>query len=100
MDKLHEIYVDTCQSSCEFVNDKVQADECREKFCPTYVSHLLTGVSDPNVKPSLASTEQREVVEFCATWMLRLLEEFNWRYHVRVNFDECVCAAGQDCLVK
>ena len=100
MDKRHEIYVDTCQSSCEFVNDKAQAEECQEKFCPTYVTYLLTGVGDLNVKPSLASTEQREVVQFCAAWILRLLEELTWRYQIRVNFDECVCAAGQDCLVK
>ncbi|CAF1086607.1 unnamed protein product [Adineta steineri] len=96
----HEIYLDTCQMSCGLVNNDEQAQECREKFCPNYVTYLLTGVSDPDAKPSLVSTHRKEVANFCATWILHLIEQFGWQYRFQLNQKECLCAAGKECLVK
>lgn len=95
-----EIYLDTCQASCGIVNNNDQAQECREKFCSTYVEYLVSGYVDPNAKPSLASTNSKEVAEFCATWLVHLIEQFGWQNRFRLNLKECICAAGKDCLVK
>ncbi|CAF0907734.1 unnamed protein product [Rotaria sordida] len=99
-DELQEIYVDACQLSCGLVNNNHEADGCREKFCPNYVNYLLTGFTIPDSPPSLASTNQKEVEKFCATWMLHLLEEFGWQRRIHLNLKDCTCAAGTDCLVK
>ncbi|CAF1215249.1 unnamed protein product [Rotaria sp. Silwood1] len=95
-----EIYLDTCQMSCGSVSNHDEAEECREKFCPNYVSYLLTGLTDINSKPSLASTHHKEVVDFCATWIVRLIEQVGWKNRIQLNLNECICAAGKDCLVK
>jgi hypothetical protein len=100
MDELQELYVDTCQSSCGLVTNDEQAQDCREKFCPNYSSYLLTGVTIPGSSPSLASNHGKEVAEFCAMWMINLLNELGWYRRIHLNLKECVCAAGKDCLVK
>jgi hypothetical protein len=99
-DERQEIYLDTCQISCGLVSNNDEAQECREKFCPNYVNYLLTGYTDIDAKPSLASSHQKEVAGFCATWLVHLLEQFNWNYRVRFNLKECMCAAGKNCLLK
>ncbi len=86
--------------SCGFVSDHGEAQECRERFCPNYVDYLLTGYTAANTKPSLASTHHKEVAEFCATWLVHLIEQLGWQNRVRLNLKECICAAGKDCLVK
>jgi hypothetical protein len=100
MNELEEIYVDTCQASCGLVTNEEQAQECREKFCPNYSSYLLTGVTIPGSSPSLASNHGKEVSEFCAMWMVNLINELGWHRRIRLNLKECICAAGKDCLVK
>lgn len=82
------------------VTDAEEADECRDKFCPNYVNYLLTGVTDANAKPTLASTNHKEVAEFCATWIVRLIENIGWQNRIPMNLNKCMCAAGKDCLVK
>ncbi len=99
-DEREETYLDTCQISCGLVSNNEEAKECRENFCPNYVGYLLTGYTDKNAKPSLASTNRKEVAEFCATWLVHLIDQFGWQYRVRINLKECICAAGKDCLVK
>lgn len=99
-DERQEIYLDTCQTSCGLVSNNDEAQECRQKFCPTYVNYLLAGYTDTDSKPSLASSHRKEVSEFCATWLVQLIEQFGWQYRVRLNLKECICAAGKDCLVK
>ncbi len=99
-DELHEIYLDTCQMSCGLVGNNDEAQECREKFCPKYVNYLLTGYIDRDSKPSLASSHRKEVAEFCATWLVHLIEQLGWQNRVRLNLKQCACAAGKDCLVK
>ncbi len=86
--------------SCGIVNNNDEAQECREKFCPNYASYLTTGIADPNAKLSLASTHSKEVADFCATWLVHLLEQFGWHNRFRFHLKECICAAGKDCLVK
>ena len=98
-DDLQEIYVDTCQSSCNLVKDNDEAQDCRDKFCPNYASYLLTGVTNPNSPPSLASSHQKEVQKFCAMWMVHLIEELGWQRRIHLNLKECNCAAGKDCMV-
>ncbi len=100
VDQRHEIYLDTCQMSCGIVNNNDEAHECREKFCPNYSLYLATGVADPDSKPSLASSHRKEVAEFCATWLVHLIEQFGWNFRFRFTLQECICAAGKDCLVK
>ena len=99
-DELHEIYVGTCQLSCSLVTNKNEAHECREDFCPNYVSYLLTGSTIPGSSASLASSRNKEVAKFCAAWMIHLIEELGWQRRVRLNLRQCTCAAGNDCLVK
>ncbi|UJR22147.1 hypothetical protein I4U23_025211 [Adineta vaga] len=99
-EELQEIYFETCEISCGVVSNSDEAYECRQKFCPTYVNYLVTGVTDPDVKPSLASSHPKEVGDFCATWLIHLIEQFGWNYRFRLNMKECTCAAGKDCLVK
>jgi hypothetical protein len=82
------------------VSNSEEAQECRDKFCPNYSSYLLTGVTIPNSSPSLASSHHKEVAEFCATWMIYLIQELGWQRRNRLNLKECTCAAGKDCLVK
>ena len=98
--ELEELYLDTCQASCGLVKSEEQAQECREKFCPNYSNYLMTGVPLADASPSLASNEGKEVREFCATWMLHLINELGWHRRIRLNLKECICAAGKDCLVK
>lgn len=100
MDERQLIYVDTCQTSCGLVSNNAEQEECRENFCPTYVHYLITGVAQVEIKPSLASTNQREVVDFCAMWVVHLIEQMGWQNRIKLNLKECVCAAGKDCLVK
>ncbi len=95
-----EMYLDTCQSSCALVSNDDEAQECHDKFCPNYVNYLLTGYVDKDSKPSLASSHRKEAAEFCATWLVRLIEQLGWQNRVRLNLKECICAAGKDCLVK
>ena len=99
-EELQEIYVDTCQFSCGLVNNDDEAHECREKFCPNYTSYLLTGVTNPDASPSFVSSHQKEVAEFCATWMVHLINEIGWQRRIHLNLKECNCAAGKNCLVK
>ena len=99
-EELQEIYVDTCQSSCSLVSNNEEAQECREKFCPNYASYLLTGFTLPDSSPSIASSHRKEVADFCATWMIHLIQELGWQRRIRLNLKECTCAAGKDCLVK
>jgi len=99
-EELQELYVDTCQSSCSWVTNEGEAHDCREKFCPNYVSYLLTGASIPGSSPSLASSHRKEVTKFCAMWMLSLLDELGWQRRNHLNLKECICAAGKDCLLK
>ena len=98
-DELQEIYLDTCQSSCGIVNSNDHGQECREKFCPNYASYLLTGLTLPGAQPSFVSEHRKEAGEFCATWMLNLIEQLGWHSRIRLNMKECACAAGKDCLV-
>lgn len=100
LDGHHDIYLGTCQMSCGLVSKEYEANECRDKFCPNYVNYLLTGYTDRDYKPSLASTQSQEVAEFCATWLVYLIDHIGWEYRIRLNLKECVCAAGKDCLVK
>lgn len=100
IDELHELYVDACQASCSAVSNGEQAQECRDKFCPNYSSYLLTGATIPGSTPSLVSNEQKEVTNFCATWMINLIQELGWYRRIRLNLKECACAASKDCLVK
>lgn len=100
MDELQELYIDACQASCAVVSNDEQAQECREKFCPNYSSYLLTGTTIPGSLPSLVSSQQKEVAEFCATWMINLLQELGWRRRIHLNMKECACAASKECLVK
>jgi hypothetical protein len=100
MEDHQDIYLGTCQMSCGLVSNNDQSTECREKFCPNYVNYLITGLIDADSKPSLVSTHRQEVAEFCATWLVHLIDQIGWRYRVRLNLKECVCAAGKDCLVK
>ncbi len=99
-DQLQEIYVDTCQASCGLVNHHDEADECREKFCPNYSSYLLTGFTLPDSSPSFVSSQHKEVADFCATWMIHLLEELGWQRRIHLHLKECTCAGNKDCLVK
>ena len=98
--ELEEIYVDTCQASCGLVSNDGQAQECREKFCPIYSSYLITGFTTPGASPSLVSDHGKEVAEFCSMWMINLINELGWHRRIRLNLNECICAAGNDCLVK
>jgi hypothetical protein len=100
IDEIQELYVDTCQSSCSLVKDNEEEQDCRERFCPNYASYLLTGVTIPGSSPSLASSHRKEVAEFCATWMINLINEIGWKRRIHLNLKECICAAGKDCLVK
>ncbi|CAF1297408.1 unnamed protein product [Rotaria sordida] len=100
IDERQEIYLDTCQTSCGSVSNNDEAEECREKFCPTYVTYLLTGLTDINSKPSLASTHSKEVVDFCATWIVRLIDQLGWQNRIQLSLNDCICAAGKDCIVK
>jgi len=100
MNELQEIYVDTCQSSCGVVNDHEETNDCREKFCPNYVSFVLTGATIPDSTPSLVSNNHKKVAEFCATWMVHLIEELGWQRRNHLNLKECNCAGGKDCVVK
>ena len=100
MDEVQELYSEACQASCALVTNEEQAQECREKFCPNYSTYLLTGLTIPGSTPSLASSQPKEVAEFCAMWMINLINELGWHRRIRLNLKECVCAAGKDCLVK
>lgn len=97
-DELQEIYLDTCQLSCDSVKNKQESSECRETFCPNYVNYLLTGYPLPNAKPTHVSTQNQEVAKFCAMWMIHLLEELGWQRRIRLRHNSCVCAASTDCL--
>ncbi len=99
MDELQELYIDTCQSSCILVKNDDDAQECREKFCPNYASYLLTGVTIPGSIPTRVSSHRKEVAEFCATWMLNLIDALGWQRRIHLKMKECICAAGTDCLV-
>lgn len=99
-DERHEIYLETCRESCRMVSHADEATECRENFCPEYVEYLSTGHVDKDAKPTLASSHEKEVAEFCATWLVQLIDQFGWQNHVRLNLQDCVCAAGKNCLVK
>jgi len=99
-DELQEIYVDTCQSSCSYVKSDEQEQDCREKFCPNYVSYLLTGVPVQDSSPTLVSSHRKEVAEFCAMWMINLIDELGWQRRIHLNLKECACAAGNHCIVK
>jgi hypothetical protein len=99
-DELQELYIDTCQISCGLVSNNEEATECREKFCPNYASYLLTGFTNPDSSPSFVSSHHKEAADFCATWMIHLIEELGWRRRIHLNLKECTCAAGKDCLVK
>ncbi|CAF0890146.1 unnamed protein product [Adineta steineri] len=96
---LQEIYFDTCQESCDVVKNDEDIQGCREKFCPNYVSYILTGLTVPGASPSLVSSHRKQVADFCATWMVHLIQELGWQRRNRLNLKECACAAGKDCLV-
>lgn len=81
------------------VKNADEAHECRENFCSNYVEYLATGHVEKNVKPTLASTDQKQVEEFCATWLVHLIDQLGWQNRLRLNLRECVCAAGKDCLL-
>ncbi|CAF1041692.1 unnamed protein product, partial [Adineta ricciae] len=93
IEEVHEIYLGTCEISCGVVSNSAEGQECRDKFCPNYVSYLVTGIVDQDVKPSLASSHHKEVSNFCATWLVHLIEQFGWNYRFRLNMKECTCAA-------
>jgi hypothetical protein len=82
------------------VQNDEEAKDCREKFCPNYASYLLTGVAIPGSPPTRASSRQREVAEFCATWMINLIDALGWQRRIHLNMKQCICAAGKNCLVK
>jgi len=91
-----EIYTETCQMSCIGLTNESETKECNDRFCPNYVSYLLNGVSlDP--KPTLVSTNNREVEQFCANWMLKLIKTFGWHQRIRLSLRDCVCAGGKSC---
>ena len=100
LDEQQEIYLETCQASCSLVSNAGQAEDCRDKFCPNYADYLLTGYANPKTPATLASTNSKEVADFCAIWLVHLLQQFGWQYRVRLRLRECICAAGKDCLVK
>ncbi|UJR27146.1 hypothetical protein I4U23_008445 [Adineta vaga] len=97
-DELQEIYFETCQESCSVVRNEEEANECREKFCPNYTNYLLTGLSMQGSTPSSATSHSKEAAEFCATWILHLIRELGWQRRIRLNNQDCTCAAGKNCL--
>ncbi|CAF0754520.1 unnamed protein product [Adineta ricciae] len=97
--ELEEIYFETCQESCSVVKNEDEASECREKFCSSYTNYLLTGTTIPDSATSLATSHHKEAAEFCATWMLHLIQELGWQRRNRLNAKDCICAAGNDCFV-
>lgn len=100
MEKFEKLYLSTCRSSCDSVENRDEAYQCGEQFCPNYVYHLMTGETASNSKWSVVSSDRREVGHFCATWIIELMEHLNWKHRIRFHLDECLCAAGKDCLVK
>ena len=99
-DERQEIYLETCQASCHVVKNVDENKECRKHFCSNYVEYLTTGHVEKNVRPTLASTDRKEAEEFCATWLVHLIDQFGWQNRLRLNLKECVCAAGKECLLK
>ncbi|CAF1073285.1 unnamed protein product [Rotaria magnacalcarata] len=97
-EELQEIYYETCQLSCGSVTNKQEANECSENFCPNYVNYLLTGFTLPDSTPSLVSNHKNDVVKFCATWMVHLIEKLGWQRRILLNLKHCNCAGGTDCF--
>ncbi|CAF3865437.1 unnamed protein product [Rotaria magnacalcarata] len=100
MNDRQEIYLDTCQISCGSVSSNDEAEACREKFCPNYVTYLMTGLVDEHMKPVLASNDPKEVGEFCASWILHLIHQFGWQNRINLDLNDCICAAGKDCFIN
>ena len=100
VEKFQKVYLLTCQSSCDSVVQRDEARQCREQFCPTYVKYLMTGDAASNSTLTVVSSDRREIAQFCATWIIHLLEQFDWQHRARLHLHECLCAAGKDCLVK
>ena len=97
MDDFRDVYLNTCQYSCHAIKDNLEGDNCRERFCPTYIKYLLD--SDYNGPESriLVSTNDREVTQFCAGWMLELVKEFGWQHRIHLQLKQCRCAASNTC---
>lgn len=99
-DELQEVYVETCQASCAVVTNEDQANECRNKFCPSYTNYLLTGFSLSETETGLVSSKRKEAANFCATWLVNLVQELGWQRRNQLNRRDCFCAASKDCFVQ
>ena len=60
----------------------------------------MEGVTNDDLTPSHVSNNEKEVNDFCATWMIHLIQELGWQKRIHLNLKECNCAAGKTCLVK
>lgn len=94
---IREIYISTCQMTCHVVSDDIENENCRGKFCPTYVTDLLDGVIHDKTTRYHVSTDTKEVNEFCAQWMVELVKELGWEHRIYLNLKTCRCAASRSC---
>ncbi|CAF0813989.1 unnamed protein product [Didymodactylos carnosus] len=98
-DERQAIYLETCQVSCDEIVTGSNTKDCNEQFCPNYVNYLMNGVTN-DAPPSSVSGDKKEVEQFCANWMIKLIESFGWRTRIRLNLKECMCAASKECYIK
>lgn len=99
MDYFREIYVNTCQFSCHVIENNLEGDNCREKFCPVYVKYLLDGYYNVPDTHILVSEDNQAVNQFCAGWILELMRELGWNHRIHVQLKECRCAASKSCRI-
>ncbi|CAF4536064.1 unnamed protein product, partial [Didymodactylos carnosus] len=98
-DERHTIYLETCQANCDEITTGSKRKECSGQFCPNYVNYLINGVVN-DVPPSSVSGDKKEVEQFCANWMVKLIDSFGWHARIHLNLKECMCAASTQCIVK